>query len=71
MIRHEPRMQLTRLAAELKTIDNPDNRYLYYRQLANFAIESKQDVHFNLDGEPTRTTKLKFSVLPQHLAVAL
>jgi diacylglycerol kinase family enzyme len=62
-------MQLTRLAAELKTIDSPDNRYLYYRQLAEFTIEAKRDVHFNLDGEPTRKNRLKFSVLPKHLGV--
>ncbi len=69
MVRHQPKMQLTRLAAELKTIDSPDNRYLYYRQLAEFTIESKRDVHFNLDGEPTRKNRLKFSVLPKHLGV--
>ena len=69
MVRHQPEMQLTRLAAELKTMDSPDNRYLYYRQLAEFTIESKRDVHFNLDGEPTRENRLKFSVLPKHLGV--
>jgi lipid kinase YegS len=69
MVRHEPKMQLTRLAGELKTIDSPDNRLLYYRQLAKFTIESKRDVHFNLDGEPIRTKRLKFSVLPKHLGV--
>jgi len=69
VVRHQKDLQLTRLAAELKTPDAPDNRYLYYRQLREFTIESKQGVHFNLDGEPTQKTRLKFSVLPKHLQV--
>jgi lipid kinase YegS len=69
VVRHQPDLQLTRLAEELKTPDAPDNRYLYYRQLRKFTIESKRGVHFNLDGEPTQETRLKFSVLPKHLGV--
>jgi lipid kinase YegS len=69
MIRHQPEMQLTRLAAELKSIDNPDNRYFYYRQLPEFTIETQNEVHFNLDGEPTSQNRLEFSVLPKHLRV--
>ena len=70
IVRHQPDLQLTQLASELKTIDSPDNRYLYYRQLAEFTIETKREVHFNLDGEPTLEKRLKFSVLPKHLRVA-
>jgi diacylglycerol kinase family enzyme len=63
-------MKLTQLVAELKTIDNPDNQYLYYRQLAKFTIETEKEVHFNLDGEPVLKNRLKFSVLPKYLGVA-
>jgi lipid kinase YegS len=69
IVRHQPDLQVARLAAELKTIDSPDNQYLYYRQLSKFTIETKRDVHFNLDGEPTQENRLKFSVLPKHLRV--
>ncbi len=61
---------LQRLKSELETPDNPDNQFVYYRQLPEFTIETEQDVHFNLDGEPTKQRKLKFSVLPRHLGVA-
>ncbi len=69
MLRHQPNVEPARLLAELKEIDNPDNKYLYYRQLAEFTIESQTGVHFNLDGEPTRQERLRFSVLPKHLKV--
>ncbi len=42
---------------------------LYYRQLRKFTLETDKEVHFNLDGEPIRTKRLKFSVLPKHLGV--
>ena len=61
---------LQRLKSELVTPDNSDNQFVYYRQLPEFTIETDQDVHFNLDGEPTKQRKLKFSVLPRHLGVA-
>jgi diacylglycerol kinase family enzyme len=54
----------------LETPDDPDNELLYYRQLRKFTLVSSRDVHFNLDGEPTREKKTKFSVLPKHLGVA-
>ena len=69
IVRHDPKAPLTGLPAELKAIDNPDNRLIYYRQLRKFTLEAKKEVHFNLDGEPTRTSRLKFSVLPKHLRV--
>jgi len=61
---------LKRLKSELETPDNPDNEFLHYWQLPEFTIETKQDVHFNLDGEPTKQRKMKFSVLKRHLGVA-
>lgn len=70
VVRHDPEGKLTDLPAELKDIDNPNNRFVYYRQLPKFTLESAKGVHFNLDGEPTVETKIKFSVLPKHLKVA-
>ena len=61
---------LKRMKSELEMPDSPDNEFLHYLQLPEFTIETKQDVHFNLDGEPTKQRKLKFSVLPKHLGVA-
>ena len=69
IVRYEPQMELKRLVTELKTPASPDNRYLYYRQLPEFTIEAKRALHFNLDGEPVRTNRLTFSVLPSHLDV--
>ena len=70
MVAHQPKIQWTKLAAELKTIDSPDNEYLYYRQLADFTIETEQELHFNLDGEPLQAKRFEFSVLPKYLRVA-
>ena len=70
IVAHQPEMKLTQMVAELKTIDNPDNQFLYYRQLAKFTIETKREVHFNLDGEPMRAKRFKFSILPKHLGLA-
>ena len=61
---------LQRLKSELETPENPDNQFVHYWQLPEFTIETDQDVHFNLDGEPTKQRKLRFSVLPKHLGVA-
>jgi lipid kinase YegS len=61
---------LQRLKSELETPENPDNQFVHYWQLPEFTIETDQDVHFNLDGEPTKQRKLKFSVLRRHLGVA-
>ena len=49
---------------------NPDNVHVHYRQLSEFTIHSDQKMHCNLDGEPLRKKKLRFSVLPRHLRVA-
>ena len=70
VLRHQPGFEPARLLEELKTIDNPDNKYVYYRQLPEFTLESEKGVHYNLDGEPTHETKITFSVLHKHLQVA-
>ncbi len=67
---YQPKPDLTRLKAELEDPLNPDNQLVYYRQLAEFTIESKEKLHCNLDGEPVYKSKLAFSVLPRHLKVA-
>ena len=63
-------MQLSNLSAEIEDPMNPDNKHVFYRQLAEFTIESDQKLHCNLDGEPVRKKKLHFSILPRHLRVA-
>jgi lipid kinase YegS len=60
---------LSKLTAELKDPTNPDNEVLFYRQVPEFTIESTTKVQFNLDGEPLRKKRVKFSVLPSHLPV--
>ena len=69
MILHEPGMKLTQLAEEIQNIGDPDNKYMYYRQLPEFTLEGERKAHFNLDGEPTKKRRLTFSVLPKHLGV--
>ena len=69
VVRKVEGVPLTDLAKELETPYDPDNRMLYYRQLPEFTLLSSREVHFNLDGEPTRKKKLTFSVLPKHLGV--
>jgi len=69
IVLHPSQPQFGRLPAELREIDNPENEFIYYRQLPEFELDSEQAVHFNLDGEPIRERHLQFSVLPKHLGV--
>ena len=69
IVLHPSQPQFGRLPAELRDIDNPENEFIYYRQLPEFELDSEQTVHFNLDGEPIRERHLQFSVLPKHLGV--
>ena len=48
---------------------NRDNQNIYYRQFAEFTIESDAKLHCNLDGEPYLRTELHFRALPAHLKV--
>jgi len=61
---------LTSLARELENPMNPDNRFVFYRQLSEFSIDADQDLHCNLDGEPVCEKELRFNTLPRHLSVA-
>ncbi len=69
VVRRDPDTPLSTLPDELATPDNPHNKHLYYRQLAEFTLEADEGVHFNLDGEPAVERSLHFSVLPRHLPV--
>ena len=69
-IMHSLGFSASKLANELKEPMNPNYRFVAYRQLAEFVIESDQELHCNLDGEPVRKKKLKFSVRPGQLRVA-
>ena len=60
----------THLAAELKDPMNPGNRFVSYRQLSEFTIESDRELHCNLDGEPVLRKRFKFGVLPRWMRVA-
>ena len=50
---------------------NEENRYVIYRQLAELTLECDAKLHCNLDGEPVRKRRLKFSVLPGHLRLVM
>jgi YegS/Rv2252/BmrU family lipid kinase len=67
IIGSRPGTPLARLAQEIKTPDDPENQYLFYRQLPAFTIESDEGLHLNLDGEPLLQHRFEFSVLPKHL----
>lgn len=69
-IMHSPGFSPAKLAEELKDPTNPDNRFVFYRQLPEFTIEADQALHCNLDGEPVSRERLKFRILPRHLRVA-
>jgi len=69
-IRADRGVKLAGLDKEFDDPMNPDNRLVFYRQLAEFTIESEQKLHCNLDGEPIHKKKLKFSIRPRHLRVA-
>jgi len=69
-IMHGTGFSLPKLARELETPTNPDNQFVYYRQLPEFTIEADQPLHCNLDGEPVSKQRLEFNTLPGHLLVA-
>jgi lipid kinase YegS len=69
-IMYSPGFSFTELSRELENPTNVENRFVVYRQLSEFTIETDQKLHCNLDGEPVYKKKLKFSVLPKHIRVA-
>lgn len=47
------------------------NESLHYRQLESFVVETDQDLHMNLDGEPTQATRFEFDVFPRAISMVL
>ena len=56
--------QLGLVLNELVDVANPENRFVTYRQLPAFQLESQTPLQLNLDGEPYRDTSFAFEVLP-------
>mgnify|MGYP001818647978 FL=1 len=59
------------IGAELEDPTNRDNKFLRYRQVPSFTIESDRPLHMNLDGEPVVDQHFKFKVHPGGLNVVL
>ena len=66
---HGPGFSLPKLARELEDPKNPDNKFVYYRQLPKFTIEADQGLHCNLDGEPVHEKRFRFRLYPRRLRV--
>jgi len=47
------------------------NKYVTYRQLPSFSLESARPMQLNLDGEPFHDTSFQFTVMPQALPFIL
>ena len=71
VIAHDQQFSPARVLQEMQDPYNESNQYVTYRQLSEFTFESDNKLHCNLDGEPVRKRKLRFSVLPKHLPLAL
>ena len=71
LISHDDEFTLPMAIREFQDPFNEENRYVHYWQLEKFTIESREKLHCNLDGEPIRKRKMRFSVLPRHLQVAI
>ena len=59
------------IASEFADPFNKGNKFLRYRQLASFKIESDRPLHTNLDGEPLIDDHFEFSVHHRALPVVL
>jgi len=70
-ITHDAEFSLPTVLGEMDHPFDEGNRYVHYRQLAEFTLISDDELHCNLDGEPIRKRKMKFEVLPRHLRVAM
>jgi len=56
---------------ELLDMTNAANRFVTYKQVSSFSLESSRDLQLNLDGEPYRDTRFQFEVIPQSLPFIL
>lgn len=71
MIRHDTEFSLPTALREFDDPFNEGNRYVRFWQLREFTILSDDKLHCNLDGEPIQKRRMKFSVLPRHLRIAM
>ena len=63
--------QLGMVLNELVDMTRADNRFVTYRQVPSFQLESRTPLQLNLDGEPYRETSFAFEVVPQALKFVL
>jgi lipid kinase YegS len=56
---------------ELQHFDDPQNRFVHYRQSSAFEIEVSATLPINLDGEPYRWNRVAFGVKPGALRMVL
>jgi lipid kinase YegS len=56
---------------ELQNFDDPQNRFVHYRQGPGFEIEVPAALPINLDGEPYRWDRIAFGVKPGALRIVL
>jgi len=63
--------ELGKIFNEIMEPRNPENRYVYYGQVASLQIEMQDELQFNLDGEPMCDTSFRLEVLKQALPFVL
>jgi lipid kinase YegS len=56
---------------ELQHFDDPQNRFVHYRQSPGFEIEVPATLPINLDGEPYRWDRIAFGIKPGALRMVL
>ena len=71
LVRDFPAAEFGRVLAELQDLRNPDNRFVYYRQLAAFRLEGDRELPVNLDGERYHWKEIDFQCLPGALRAVL
>lgn len=59
------------LLNELNDLQNPENRFVSYRQLSSFVVETEEEIQLNLDGEPIQDHRFEFSVVPQRIPLLI
>lgn len=59
------------MLSELLDMRATDNKYVHYRQLDSFELETEKPLQLNLDGEPFRGTSFSFRTLPGRLMCVL
>jgi YegS/Rv2252/BmrU family lipid kinase len=57
--------------SELRNLTAEENRFVAYKQVPSFSLESSRPLQVNLDGEPYRDTSFQFEIMPQSLPFIL